>query len=706
MKLLKRIGDMLGITPPKHKADITALKDLLELGRHARYTEHYDNALSIFRNAEKLAEAQDNATALTIARLNIADTFISMSQFDDAEDILIDLENETEQRQHHTPLGYTLCTMGYLHQIQDNWELARTYYNRALALAERHDSMGVLGRAKGHLASTYIREGNATYAEHLLREALPLLDQTNDIELSSQFIGQYALAMLQLGRDLDGDRLLETALRRAQRIQHREQIRQWTSVLGQRHLDKQDYTNAAQYYQAFIEHAPTPLPITEQYGIALVNMSDIARHLGHQNDALDYAQQAEAILTQLDSASLSSQALLTIGLAMRANHDYDGALSYFEQAQANATADQALTITLEIAQTHATAGNFEQAQTAYHNLSQQLTTDSIHKPRVHAGLGNTYYQQGKLEQAINEWTTALKIHETASEHSQVARLIVDIAQAHYELGNGKRALVEFERALMLLNSVDIETKGIVMSDVAIAYADKGDVPTTESFFSDAIEIAHTLQNPTAEALRRNNYAMFLIDIGQVQRAIVSIEHAQQLLPPNDNAPYRAIFVDNLGIAFRTLGKADKSLEQHLIAEGFFKSLDTPDWAHLNHLNLVEAYLDLNRFDDAASYLRKYDATTFDVQIQHHMTSARYNLLLQQLDVATKHITKAITQAKSGYRQRLLAKSLILQSQIQAAQGNTDAANTTWHTAEKHLTMLQMPVPNPNWLHLPAPTENE
>jgi len=701
MNFFKLIGDLLGITPPKQKAEIIAVRDLLDLGRQARYTGNYTNALEIFENAVELAQSQGNSTALVIARLNIADTYLHMEDFESAEDLLIDLENDTEKRQHYTPLAYTLCLMGYLHQLQDKWELARTYYNRAQAIAEQHDAEGALGRAKGHIADTYLHEGNATYAEHLLREALPLLDKTNDDELSSHFIGQYALTMLELGRDVDGDHLLETALKNAQRLNYIQQIRKWNRILGERTLDKGDYPSAYQYYQDFIKLAPDPLPVTEVYGLALSNLSEIARQLGHQQDALDYAIRAEKILSQLESVTLSSQALMTIGLAMRANQDYEGALSYFEQAQSSATDAQQLTLQLEIAQTHATASDYEQAETIYLALLDQLDNDSDHKPRAHSGLGNTYRQQGKLDKAIAQWTASLKLSETASDHNQTARLICDIAQAQYELGNGKRALADYERALMLLNSVDRETRGIVMANVAIAYADKGDVPTTEAFFTEAIEIANSLQNVTAEAMRRNNYAMFLIDIGQAQRAVVSIEHALKLLE-TDNIPlYQAVFTDNLGVAYRALGKPDRALEYHLSAEKQFDDPSASDWTHLNHLNIIEAYLDLDQPDDASNYLSDLDSDVIDTTIRHHLTMARYQIAISQLDTANEHITTAITKAKSGYRQRLLAKALIVHSQIQAMMGDTDTANQSWQSAEKLLKLLQMSMPNPNWLHVPS-----
>jgi hypothetical protein len=86
--------------------------------------------------------------------------------------------------------------------------------------------------------------------------------------------------------------------------------------------------------------------------------------------------------------------------------------------------------------------------------------------------------------------------------------------------------------------------------------------------------------------------------------------------------------------------------------------------------------------------------------------ARLNLFQTDIEDAKATILKAVSKARSGYRQRLLAKALILQSQIQVATNDTDTAVKTWQSAEKLLNLLQMPKPNPNWLHVSPPPEEE
>jgi tetratricopeptide (TPR) repeat protein len=708
MNFFKRIGDWLGISPPKQKPDMMAIRDLIELGRQARYQENYANALDIFEKSVLIAQSRQDSTALVIAQLNIADTYVQMERYDEAKHLLQELEADTKHRQYHTPLAYVICLQGYIEQLHGNWEQARDLYNEALSIAEKANADGAKGRAKGHLADTYLREGNATYAEHLLREALPLLDQTNDVELTSHFIGQYALTMLQLGRETDGDRLLDSALQRAKRLNFITETRHWHQVLGQRKLDKHEYKSAFQHYHDFLQLSPDPMPQTETYGLALSNMSEIARQLGQHDEALTYALQAEEVLGALDSDTLSHHALTAIGLAMRANHQYDDAQAYFKRALNLAPEDEATSIQLEIAQTHVMSGHYSDAESVYVSLLETLDAeaDGEQIADIHNGLGNVYQAQNKLDDAIQQWMQAFKLYENQSNHNQTARIICDMAQARYLLGDGKRALSDYERALMLLNSVDKQTRGIVMANVAIAYADKGDVATTESFFTEAIDIARELNDTTAEALRRNNYASYLIDIGQAQRAVVSLEHALKLIDEQPNPLYSAIFLDNMGLAYRTLHKPDKALENHTTAQTHLASEDSSDWTLLNQLHLVETYLDLEQVAEASNHLPQFDNRSIDVGIQHHLTLARLYLVKKQLTDAASAISQAISQAQSGYRQRLLAKSLVLQSRIQATMDDKETATTTWQAAEKLLTMLQMPKPTPNWLHVPSSTEEE
>lgn len=709
MSMFKRLADWLGISPPKLKPEFLAVREVIDMGRQSLYAENFQDALDYFQKAEQMASKDRDLSVLAIINLNIADSYLNMDDLPQAESILNKLKASSEELNHKTPLSYVTCALGYLQQLQGNWEKARELYYSAIKIADDNaNAVGARGRAKGRLADIYLREGNATYAEHLLREALSLLDQSGDLELSSYFIGRYAQALIVLGRENDGDRLLLTALQRAERVNYRQYIRMWHRVLAERRMEQKQYQKAKDHYIAYLQH--TRKPSTQESGIVLGNLSKIERQLGNQQEALDYALRAEEVLSRYDTAELSSEASTAIGLALRANKQSADAIAYFERAlQSTDQSDliENIHIRIEIAQTYFLMSDYSQAQASYEALRdfKQIDQYPAEYANILSGLGMTYHKQGKTDDALSNWMNAVKLYEQLYDYNRTARLYCDIAQLLYSQGQAKRALGDYERAMMLLNSIDKETRGIVMANAAIAYADKGDIATTESFFIESIEIARELGNTSAEATRRNNYAFYLIDTGNPQRAIISLERALELSQQNDDQLSIAIHDDNLGIAYLALDKYEKALKFHHRAREILSGTNWKHWQAMNAIHLADTYLDLNQTTDAQAQIEAAityadGLDDYNLNIELHIAHARLALKLENLTEATNAILLAIEKSRYAYRQRLLAKALILHSKIQA-HSDKELALATWQEAEQLLIQLQIPRPNPNWLHVPS-----
>ena len=107
--------------------------------------------------------------------------------------------------------SYTYTMMGMVAQAQGDWVGARSAYERALDLARAAGIEGAEGRALGRLADTYLHDGNASYAAHLLRDALTKLSNSGDVEPSSYITGLMGLAMIQNGQEAEGQQLLDRA---------------------------------------------------------------------------------------------------------------------------------------------------------------------------------------------------------------------------------------------------------------------------------------------------------------------------------------------------------------------------------------------------------------------------------------------------------------------------------------------------------------
>src|SRR5690606_25457169 len=218
----------------------------------------------------------------------------------------------------------------------------------------------------------------------------------------------------------------------------------------------------------------------------------------------------------------------------------------------------------------------------------QLTNDMpLEKAQTHLELGLIYEQQRDIQAAIAQWSAALTIYEGERYFAQAARLYCDIGGARRFLGQGKRALKEYEQALMMLSSVDDwGTRGIVVSNAAIAYADIGDVESAEAFFEEAIEIAHRLQDSAAEATRLGNYGWFLLSSGRPQRALTTLERALALSEQEGLTLQVAVQKDNLGLVYEALGKHDTALAHHRDALERLHEAENPHWYSVVRINLA------------------------------------------------------------------------------------------------------------------------
>jgi tetratricopeptide (TPR) repeat protein len=137
---------------------------MLTHARSLKWAGQYDEALAELDKAAEMAKVANFDTPLAAIALHRVDIFIAQEKWDEAESLLGDLKAEAETHNEQAQLAYILVTWGTLAQAQGNWDAARDYYEQGLELARESGSLGAEGRAQSHLADTYLREGNASFA--------------------------------------------------------------------------------------------------------------------------------------------------------------------------------------------------------------------------------------------------------------------------------------------------------------------------------------------------------------------------------------------------------------------------------------------------------------------------------------------------------------------------------------------------------------
>lgn len=689
------------------------MRDAIEKARLARRSEDYTAALDALDAAMRLADERHDSHSVAVIALHQADVLIDKGDYAEAEDILSTVQQTSSAVNQRGFAAYALVSLGNLYRERGEREMARDTFEKAREQSEGGHSPGALGRALGYLGEMYLNDGNASYAVHLLEDCIPMLNTAGDVELGSRFTGALGQALIITGQDVRGKQLLDEAIRQAERLQDKPMLRRWSVVAGDHAQDDGRYETAYQHYKKALVHfeaGPSPA-----YIHALTQISRATMKMGQPEEALLYAEQAVRVAEYSVDDHLKAAAYGSLGLALRANQRHEEALPALQTA-VNLDGSAQLDLIRNLAAAQVQTGAFDEAAATYDRVLQLARQGAkrIDEAQTHRDRGLLYLKQGNLPEAITAWTEALTIFEDEHDYNQSARLYCDIASTRRTLGQGNRAIRDFERALMMLNHVDdLATRGLVLSNAGNAYADQGDTESADSFFREAIDIARQTKDHTAESTRLGNYGWFLTATGRPRQGIERLTLALEISREQHLTLQTAVQTDNLGLAYDALAQYKTALTYH---EDAISQLNPDEPTHHRWLaqfkaNTARTLLALARPADAEGLLTEAEtiaraANDFEALTAVLVNKARLRLAQQRPDDAGAIVQEATALASRGDARRLLAEGLAVRSEQQAAVGDMDAARKTWDEAKRLLTIVQSPAAKqtPFWLGNNPPTE--
>lgn len=712
MKLMQRIARAIGMNaddPARQEMD--TLRHLLDQGRIFKRAERYGEALTTLEQATHIEALQQNPGLLALVEISRADIFIQQARWHDAESLLTRLKNLFSPNDR--PTAYVLDTFGVLAQAQGEWDAAREYYEKARTTARQTGTEGAEGRAEGHLADTYMQEGNASYSVHLLKEALNKLNSSGDVELSSYFTGRLGEALIATGQDGQGRQLLGRALRIAQQMKHRLYERRWHLVLAEQAMLLDSYDTAKQHFLQALSYFDED-NAREDYVLLLTRLSKTCLLLREYEDALGYARRGVEFSEKLgENNAAMVMAHGTLGVVLRALQQYPLAITYLEKAVAgyetlnpHKTDYSHVEILRNLATSQAEIGEID---TAFETFKQALTLaeakdDLLERAGTHRDIGILEAQRGERKEAINQWSKALELYEKVDDYARVARLYTDIANLRREQGEYDWAMKDFERALTALNlSNEPETRGVVLANAAAAYIDEGDIDTAEAFMVEAIQLAQQIDDRTAEAIRRGNYGWLLLTTGRAARALDTLGYARQQSEILGLDIPSAVQLNNMGLAHHELGSYSKAVNAYQQAINLLPA-DNPNWEATFHANLGHSLLAMEdeagaeeAFEQALATGREFDYP--DVIARALTGKSQLALRRDDLETATKLSEEAAQAGKRARKRRVYADALAMQSEVFTKAGKQTEAEETWQNAKQLYALLRLPLAEkrPAWL---------
>lgn len=685
---------------------------LMEQAERYHHSEQYDVALQTLRDAETLSERLASPEKRMMIALARAGIFARQGRTDEAQRLLARLQQEGERDHDKLKLAYVLISLGVLAQEAEQWEQAEDQFDQALRYAREAKSTGAEGRAQAHLADVSLHNGNASFAVYLLKEALPKLNISGDVQLNSYFVGRLGEALIEVGDVSEGQQLLGRALRLAEHMGYRSYERQWRNALAIQAMIIGNYGDAKRHLMAVMASSK---PDNPSYVVLLCRLSHASLRLGEYDVSHDYAKQSLELATEYtDQPELHLRAQAALGIVLRTMDHNSEALTHLEAASKGydalglTAADHSYVDVLRNLAAAQTVANHYDAATATYDLALAYATEHDNP----ADLAGTYRDRGimfmqhqDLEAAIKNWVTARDIYDTLNEPARVARLYCDIASLRKQLGQWQRASEDYNEALMLLSSVDDdETRGIVLSNAAAAYVDQGDVQTAESFFIDAIKIAQKLNDRAAEATRRGNYGWFLLSTGRADRAMASLTYALRQSENLDMTLQAAVQTDNMGLAQVELGNLDEALSLQRQALTMIEPIDNANWEAIFHANIGQTLVLHARYAEAEVHFNEALTagqllSNYEVLIKAQVGLMRCAMQKGDLDTAKTMINNAVERAERLNTRRLLADALTAYSEYQIGIGDQEAATISWERARKLYNILHLPlhIRTPGWV---------
>ena len=669
----------------------------LEQGYHQTALETYQRGLTLAQTLEDRANEEHFLSGIGAVHVAQNDFEAARPVFERA----LELARAINDRR---ALARALNNIGSLHAKQQEWGVAQTYHQQALDAARETGDAEIIALALENLAKDYLHQDNPSYAQHLLKEAVVVTQAGGQVKLASRVVGLLAEASLKMGDRAIAERLFTQALSLAQQTDQADQQLRWLEALANLEMENRNYSKVIEYYQAAENLALRMGKQSSEFFMnSALELSTAYQMNGNSEQAEEYATRALAQARSADNASQETVALTRLGMAAYTMSDYPRAQSFLTEALAFYEAgkltdrDEHIQILLTLGSITLRTGKLDAAQD-YIDQAFRLARDADQKTRQAEALhmlGNLAAERGDRDTALVRWQDALDLL-SPDDNVHIAQLRCDIARAYKDGGDFKAALVEYERALLLLNHINhAPTRGLVLSNAATLYTEMGEIDTAQAFYEEAIEIARSLGDARAESLRLGNLGWFYCLTGRPQSAIDRLEQALKISRSLDDTLMIAVQTNNLARTYYQLNDLSTARTLHKQAIAAATAIEAERWLAVFQSDLGEALVALDRLDEAEPLYKAALATA-------EKTADLENLVRTQARLAALYVRTArhpeaeslATQAEARARkmryQRGQAQALAVLGDIARAKGDSAAAQQHYAEAYRLFTILHDP----------------
>jgi tetratricopeptide (TPR) repeat protein/transcriptional regulator with XRE-family HTH domain len=308
-----------------------------------------------------------------------------------------------------------------------------------------------------------------------------------------------------------------------------------------------------------------------EFGSVLTLIANAYQHLGQNQRAVEYHQQALEIAKQIGDSQGETISLSNLGCAYDALEKYDQAIKYHQQS-------------LKI------------AEKIGDHKGQAVSL---------GGVGNVYQSLGKYEQAIKYHQQSLEIKQQIGDIRGQAASLNGLGLAYQGLGQYQQAIHCYQMSWEFDRQVgNLQGEATVSSNVGNVYHILKNYQQAIECYQQSLKIARQIRNAHTEASSLRNLGNAYFTQGQYQQAIGFYQHSLKITRDLGDRQGKWGSLNGLGNSYSALGQHKQAIECHQQSLEIARDIGAYAEESVSLGNLADVYGSLEQYQQAIEYAQK------------------------------------------------------------------------------------------------------